>query len=141
MLKVTAQLSKVIKLLIQEEIRLGSLREEFNASKHIETGIGSNTKEDLKKPVFFDLNTPQTVQHKMSGKHPCRGRRLEKPQINMLEKWFTNNIEKPYLNKKSLQLLTKETGLSNIQIKNWVSNRRRKEKVVTISPPLLDLLA
>nr|Q874N1.1 RecName: Full=Mating-type protein ALPHA2 [Nakaseomyces delphensis]AAO25604.1 ALPHA2 [Nakaseomyces delphensis] len=64
---------------------------------------------------------------------PYRGHRFTKENVHTLEAWYSNHIDNPYLDPKSLQSLAQKTNLSKIQIKNWVSNRRRKQK----HPPFL----
>ncbi|KAL3234233.1 Silenced mating-type protein ALPHA2 [Nakaseomyces bracarensis] len=58
---------------------------------------------------------------------PYRGHRFTKENVHTLEAWYSNHIDKPYLDPKSLHSLAQKTNLSTVQIKNWVSNRRRKQ--------------
>lgn len=59
---------------------------------------------------------------------PHRGHRFPKGKVIKLERWFNENSSKPYLDKQTLEFLIDETKLSSSQVKNWVSNRRRKER-------------
>nr|ADY62680.1 MTLa2 [Candida orthopsilosis] len=67
-------------------------------------------------------------------------KRLSKNNLKVLENWFDENFNDPYLNNISLRLLITTTNLSKSQIQNWVSNRRRKERRVKISPEIMELL-
>nr|ADY62667.1 MTLa2 [Candida metapsilosis] len=68
-------------------------------------------------------------------------KRLLKNNLEILENWFDENFTDPYLDSASLEFLIRETGLSKSQIQNWVSNRRRKERNVKITPEIAELIA
>lgn len=82
--------------------------------------------------------------------------RLDSCQLKILQSWYGKNIKHPYLTRESIESLMRETGLSELQVKNWyvfssncrnqfltsrVSNKRRKEKSTFISKELEDLLS
>ncbi|ESW98388.1 Mating-type protein ALPHA2 [Ogataea parapolymorpha DL-1] len=69
-----------------------------------------------------------------------RSKRFPKTAQMELENWYTENEDNPYLSKRDLQQLVHKTGLCAPQVRNWVSNRRRKERTLTISKELSDLL-
>nr|BBD18018.1 putative transcription factor [Ogataea minuta] len=53
---------------------------------------------------------------------------------------YNENEDNPYLTRTDLDEIVKQTGLSSSQVKNWVSNKRRKEKTVFVSEELCQLL-
>nr|CAO02574.1 mating type alpha2 protein [Lachancea waltii] len=57
-----------------------------------------------------------------------------------LENWFHLNSSHPYLTRKQISLLSERTNLSSKQIRNWMSNRRRKSKKNPIDSSLHSLL-
>jgi hypothetical protein len=44
-----------------------------------------------------------------------------------LQDWFNKNKSHPYASKFDLKQLSKETGLSEIQISDWVNNMRKRK--------------
>lgn len=91
-------------------------------------------------PVFFNTMTKDMMNKNKKVFHPYRGHRFSSDNIIVLEHWYNEHYQKPYLTKSSLETLSKLTGLEKIQIRNWVSNRRRKEKSVQVSSTILDLV-
>ena len=47
-------------------------------------------------------------------------------KIKILNKWFLENLSKPYANKSVKESLANETNLSIAQISMWLINRRKK---------------
>nr|AZQ56671.1 MAT homeobox alpha 2 protein [Suhomyces bribrorum] len=70
---------------------------------------------------------------------PCKSKFSEE-QTKKLEEWYESSLEHPYLNTLSTDYLHRSTGLTKTQIKNWVSNRRRKVKTKKISKELESFL-
>lgn len=91
--------------------------------------------ESIRRPEFIGQTRKcQLLMIKENGfktseqySHP--GHRLPKESIYTLEQWFIKNKKKPYLNRSTLNALIMETRLSPSQVKNWISNRRRRERV------------
>ncbi|GME98807.1 unnamed protein product [Ambrosiozyma monospora] len=87
----------------------------------------------------------QTLQESSSDKRP-KGhgvpsrQRLSREVLLVLNEWFTQNEENPYLSPEDIKVLTGKTGLTSSQVKNWASNRRRKEKSHRISKEVHDIL-
>lgn len=52
-----------------------------------------------------------------------------------MSKWFLDNIERPYLTKKTKAELAEETGLGTKQIQDWFTNNRKRkyQKVVKLA--------
>nr|AZQ56702.1 MAT homeobox alpha 2 protein [Suhomyces guaymorum] len=65
-----------------------------------------------------------------------KGNRFSDEQTHILEEWHNFNIEHPYLNASSLEDLHKRTGLTRVQVRDWVSYKRRKQKSKFISEEL-----
>lgn len=104
-------------------------------------------KEDLKKhlkieenPLIFNIMTQDMMNKKKTSVNSYRGHRFSLDNVAILEKWYKDHYQKPYLTKNSLEKLAKATGLNKVQIRNWVSNKRRKEKSVQVSPIIQNLL-
>ena len=60
---------------------------------------------------------------------------FKKYQTKVLQKWFLDNIEHPYLKKDDKIQLAHETGLSKKQITGWFTNNRKRkyQKVAVIA--------
>ncbi|KAH3899767.1 homeobox domain-containing protein SCDLUD_004055 [Saccharomycodes ludwigii] len=69
-----------------------------------------------------------------------QGQRLSKKNIGILEQWYEDNIDYPYLSSQDIKFLMTETDLSSTQIKNWASNRRRKKRQTIISSEISNVL-
>nr|AZQ56620.1 MAT homeobox alpha 2 protein [Suhomyces bolitotheri] len=123
-------------LVLMSEERCNLHREVFKLAEH------ENLKSYQKDHQFIncDMNSIRTAQHKFTSE-----------QRLILEEWYQDNLEWPYLNSMSTQDLHKRTGLSLVQVKNWsqmmiltsnsrVSNKRRKDKTQKISEELQDIL-
>lgn len=67
-------------------------------------------------------------------------RRLPKDTLNVLNEWYKENLDNPYLTKDDIVVLKSRTMLKESQIKNWASNKRRKRKESQISEELTQLL-
>lgn len=67
-------------------------------------------------------------------------RRLPKETLDVLNEWYQENIENPYLTRDDINMLKSRTSLSENQIKNWASNKRRKRKETKISQEVSELL-
>ncbi|EGW31990.1 MTL alpha 2 [Spathaspora passalidarum NRRL Y-27907] len=85
------------------------------------------------------LRVEEAVQE---GADSCKrgSRRLVKQQLDILENWYNQNLQHPYLTRESIIELMNLTSLSKSQVQNWISNRRRKEKRTEIDPDLAPLL-
>lgn len=46
--------------------------------------------------------------------------------LHILEKWYNENVEHPYADKKMLANLSIQTGLNQEQIRKWLANRRNR---------------
>nr|CDM87332.1 hypothetical protein [Zygosaccharomyces sapae]CDM87341.1 hypothetical protein [Zygosaccharomyces sapae]CDM87350.1 hypothetical protein [Zygosaccharomyces sapae] len=135
------QLSSVFSLLLNEVSELKSKRSQFLRSKpkyHLPyaAALGNTGKEGM----VFNIVTQDTLNSARRPNKTYRGHRLPKHITRLLESWFNRNIEHPYLQTSSMKELMVETKLSGPQIKNWVSNRRRKEKSLTISFEVSELV-
>nr|AZQ56681.1 MAT homeobox alpha 2 protein [Suhomyces emberorum] len=67
--------------------------------------------------------------------------KIRDDQIDVLEEWYSYNHFHPYLKESSKEDLHIRTGLSQEQIKFWVSDKRRREKSKVISPELKPFLS
>lgn len=113
--------------------------------KHIPTEQQRLEKEDEEpvrkdSTVKFNIMTKYMMNKNKTSLQSYRGHRFSNNNTMVLEQWYSEHYQKPYLTKNSLETLSKTTNLSKIQIRNWVSNRRRKEKTVQVSPVILKLV-
>ncbi|KTB00736.1 Mating-type-like protein ALPHA2, silenced copy at MTL3, partial [Nakaseomyces glabratus] len=86
--------------------------------------------------IVFNVVTKDHLLKKGVPNHYAasyRGHRFTRENVQILETWYRNHIDNPYLDHNSQQYLAQKTNLSKIQIKNWVANRRRKQKSIYIS--------
>ncbi|KAJ2979287.1 hypothetical protein NQ176_g3345 [Zarea fungicola] len=60
---------------------------------------------------------------------PKIGGRFSIESSKLLTEWFTRNAGYPYPSKTEMETLQHQTGLAKEQIKNWLGNRRRREKM------------
>lgn len=98
---------------------------------------GKSSKEE---EVVFNVVTQNMMNMDNVKQNSFRGHRFSKQNVEVLEEWYGIHKHKPYLDKKSIERLQCQTQLSRTQIKNWVSNKRRKEKTVQVSSEILQLI-
>lgn len=137
LLRTTFQLSKTLSAVLHEFKKI----EGSNIQFHKSTDWDSERKQTnlrCKVPNFEIV--PSNIKQDYSTGKRHRGHRLPSEKVDKLELWFKKNISKPYVNQRALRTLVQETSLSPIQIKNWLSNRRRKEKSAGIADTISDLL-
>lgn len=88
----------------------------------------------------FNIVTQDMMTTKELKQNSCRGHRFSKKNVKILEAWYAKHKHQPYLDKRCSVQLQSQTQLSKTQIKNWVSNKRRKEKMVQVSSEIIDLI-
>lgn len=125
-----AMIAKDVLLLLQERKKLQDQINEFR----------SHFDENPKKRLVFNVITQRMMRESSNGCIPHRRRRLERGKVGVLQTWYNKHFEKPYLNEETLNSLVDLTGLTKVQIRNWISNKRRKEKNVLVSDELSALL-
>lgn len=141
LLKAISQISSILSVLLEETGRLENYRKRFTHSNILYKFKSTSTDERTNNSMVFNIVTQDTMSTSTRASKSYRGHRLPKENVGKLERWFADNINRPYLDEGTLKSLMAETSLSRLQIKNWVSNRRRKEKSLTISVSITDLLA
>ncbi|KII60585.1 Homeobox protein unc-62 [Thelohanellus kitauei] len=62
----------------------------------------------------------------------CRCFRLRRSQTDYLQRWYYCNMDDPYPSKQEKINLARASGLSELQVNNWFSNIRRREKRLTL---------
>ncbi|KAF9411955.1 hypothetical protein HW555_006585 [Spodoptera exigua] len=88
-------------------------------------------KEDLAKPSRPVRNRRYTRRSLVAGQRPQK--RLFTPEIKRyLKDWLVRRRDNPYPNREEKKYLSRETGLTYIQICNWFANWRRKLKNVNV---------
>ncbi|CCK69131.1 homeodomain mating type protein alpha2 KNAG_0C00160 [Huiozyma naganishii CBS 8797] len=126
--RMTYQFSKIIASLLKSFEDFFFERKEYNDPATSENEF------------VFSVVTQDMMNKRKESMRPCRGHRFSSNSTETLEDWYKKHHEKPYLDKRSLHELEFKTKLSKMQIRNWVSNRRRKEKSIHVSPVIQDLL-
>ncbi|XP_049870338.1 homeobox protein Mohawk [Pectinophora gossypiella] len=95
----------------------------------VEAMDGSPAKEDSGKSSRPVRNRRYTRRSLVAGQRPQK--RLFTPEIKRyLKDWLVRRRENPYPNREEKKYLSRETGLTYIQICNWFANWRRKLKNV-----------
>ncbi|KAJ2953731.1 hypothetical protein O0L34_g1354 [Tuta absoluta] len=90
---------------------------------------GAPSKEDSGKSSRPVRNRRYTRRSLVAGQRPQK--RLFTPEIKrFLKDWLVRRRENPYPNREEKKFLSRETGLTYIQICNWFANWRRKLKNV-----------
>ncbi|KPJ06453.1 Homeobox protein Mohawk [Papilio machaon] len=90
---------------------------------------GSPSKEDSGKSLRPVRNRRYTRRSLVAGQRPQK--RLFTPEIKRyLKDWLVRRRDNPYPNREEKKYLSRETGLTYIQICNWFANWRRKLKNV-----------
>ncbi|AET37262.1 homeobox domain-containing protein Ecym_1115 [Eremothecium cymbalariae DBVPG len=132
-----SQLTAIIVRLVNKKEDIINLQKGLVDPKEIPEAISKE-----KCGIIFNVVTQDMMENgRKGGSSSYKGHRLPKKHVQLLESWYKNNIENPYLNDTDIRILMRETGFSRSQVKNWVANKRRKDKHSTISPELSDLLA
>ncbi|CCE63450.1 hypothetical protein TPHA_0E04070 [Tetrapisispora phaffii CBS 4417] len=118
------------------------IKYESGTSDNSETNSSCNSSdnEDKNSILVFNVITQDMMNNNKKNNKSYRGHRLPKKNVQYLEDWYMDHRKNPYLNEINIKLLMSKTSLSRIQVKNWISNRRRKEKSITISPEVSALL-
>lgn len=65
----------------------------------------------------------------LNANPPKIGTRFSRESSKILKNWFDNHYNYPYPSKEETETLQDQTGLSKTQIKNWLANNRRREKM------------
>lgn len=65
----------------------------------------------------------------LNANPPKIGTRFSRESSKILTRWFENHYNYPYPSKEEIDTLQGQTGLSKTQIKNWLANTRRREKM------------
>lgn len=63
---------------------------------------------------------------------PPQGFTFAKEQTQVLQKWFLDHVDHPYIKKVDKAMLAHKTGLTTKQITGWFTNNRKRkyQKVV-----------
>lgn len=65
----------------------------------------------------------------LNANPPKIGTRFSRESSKVLTRWFESHYNYPYPSKEETETLQGQTGLSKTQIKNWLANTRRREKM------------
>ena len=72
-------------------------------------------------------NQTLTEQDQTGAKRKATSTGFQKSQTKILQKWFLDNIQHPYLRKDDKAMLAEQTGLSKKQITGWFTNNRKRK--------------
>ncbi|CUM68278.1 uncharacterized protein PRCAT00006000001 [Priceomyces carsonii] len=95
----------------------------------------------LNKSIAFHSSHKPVTEPRVFNGVSQKGKRISKDKLDILEKWFDVNQHHPYLTQGASLNLVSRTGLSYNQVRNWISNKRRKEKTCHVSKELKELLS
>ena len=59
-------------------------------------------------------------------KKPANGRLISPEAIQILKDWLLANAHHPYTTDEQRDALCRQTGLNRMQVKNWLTNGRRR---------------
>lgn len=105
------------------EDQLVSLQTNFQTESDLERLFSSITFDPDKKRKYLDAIS-NLEEQPLRRRH--RGGRLDAHATKVLVKWFEDNITKPYPSREAKEKISKETGLSHSQIRNWFTNIRKR---------------
>lgn len=58
------------------------------------------------------------------------GARFSRESVKILKNWLSTHSKHPYPNDEEKKMLQRQTGLDKTQITNWLSNARRRKKII-----------
>ena len=105
------------------EEQLVSLQRDFQSEGDFDRLFSSITFDPEKKRKYLDAISNLEEE---PLKQRQRGGRLDSHATMVLVKWFEENITKPYPSREAKEKISKETGLSHSQIRNWFTNIRKR---------------
>ncbi|ODQ80460.1 hypothetical protein BABINDRAFT_195845 [Babjeviella inositovora NRRL Y-12698] len=132
------RLSVALSLLFRERIVLKESLQKLNELDHSFQPISPDDK--TPPPQISHALRKKNMSKDRVEKPSLEGHRLPRQLVLTLQKWYEENVVNPYLYEDTMQALVRETGLTTKQVRNWVSNKRRKEKDFKISSKLTNIL-
>lgn len=81
------------------------------------------------------MKEPHSAKSETEKSHKNLSTTFQKHQTRVLQKWFLDNIQHPYLKKDDKIQLANETGLTKKQITGWFTNNRKRkyQKVAVVA--------
>lgn len=79
--------------------------------------------------LFQVANVSGLEAESQSRPPPKVGARLSRESVRVLKNWLTTHNRHPYPSDEEKEMLQRQTGLSKVQITNWLANARRRGKV------------
>jgi hypothetical protein len=113
----------------------GSIRINEDISQDIATNLSheSSTTPSLLLNTSWDSDIQSAGsdfgRSNLNANPPKIGTRFSRESSKLLTQWFENHYNYPYPSKEETETLQERTGLSRTQIKNWLANTRRREKM------------
>ena len=82
---------------------------------------------DLPSPVA--ASAPVSDTHATAAGQPKIGARFSRECVKVLKNWLSTHSRHPYPTDDEKEALVRRTGLSKVQIANWLANARRRGKI------------
>lgn len=102
------------------------------------TGNLMFTPQDTSQHATTEASTPIPVESPFPSPAPTFvtkppppkiGSRFSRDAVRVLRAWLTNHSQHPFASEEEKELLHRQTGLSKMQISNWLANARRRGKI------------
>ncbi|RGP79042.1 hypothetical protein FLONG3_2948 [Fusarium longipes] len=97
-----------------------------------QTPDGTNTTQvnhQLNTSEFPTPNLTQSSTLTPSALPPKVGNRFTLDALRSLKDWFSTHVDNPYPTDEEKTILEHQTGLSRVQITNWLANARRRRTI------------
>ena len=100
----------------------------FSEDRDADSGIGRRSKKESKKQA----NTENPMKLDSTTNTKANANKFTKAQTDVLIDWLIENREHPFLSTIDIAYLTDATGLVEVQVKNFVSNSRKRNRKAII---------
>lgn len=94
-----------------------------NASESPSRGLEDVLRHNRESPA---LSSPNILTPVSTALPPKIGHRFTLEALRALKDWFSRHSENPYPTEEEKVMLEQQTGLSRIQVTNWLANSRRR---------------
>lgn len=99
------------------------------AASDMATASAQATHAPLRQPAVVGGAVPSSTQP--SAPLGKIGARLSRESIRILRQWLSTHQRHPYPSDEEKDMLQRQTGLTKVQITNWLANARRRGKFPT----------
>ncbi|CDO92675.1 unnamed protein product [Kluyveromyces dobzhanskii CBS 2104] len=120
-----------------------TLLSEKGKINQLEIGMMKNNADEMNRSFSLNsVNFKILTQNSLSSHSAecVKNKRFPKAQVELLKDWYEVNKKNPYITENDINNIRSNTSLSKMQIKNWLANRRRKDKLTKISEEIINIL-